>query len=158
MVDPDNRRAVDFTTRRAALETLPADPDWAALCASWPDGRIKLALTRRLLALRDEHRALFERGDYVAVKVEGEHKDHVLAFARRHGEEAVVVSVGRHFAPLTDGGREWPIARRWRASLIIDELGPLEDCLVPERRFRGREIAISDLFATMPVALLRRRA
>src|SRR5207244_2618256 len=67
LVDPDNRRPVDFAARRTALAALAAEPDWRALQACWQDGRIKLALTRRLLALRNALAQLFRDGEYVPV-------------------------------------------------------------------------------------------
>ena len=68
LVDPDNRRPVDFAARRAALDTSAA-PDWAALASSWTDGRIKLALTHRLLMLRNELPAVFADGAYDVIRV-----------------------------------------------------------------------------------------
>src|SRR4029077_2332089 len=54
LVDPDNRRPVDFKSLQAALANVSDAPDWSALAAHWADGRIKLALTHRLLTLRRE--------------------------------------------------------------------------------------------------------
>ena len=81
LVDPDNRRPVDFAARQAAL-AADAEPDWPALAANWPDGRIKLALTHRLLSLRNEMPALFRDGGYEPVEVTGPHRDHIVAFRR----------------------------------------------------------------------------
>lgn len=107
LVDPDNRRPVDFSARHAALGTLD-NPDWNHLIKSWPDGQLKLAWTRHLLKLRSELPDVFARGDYQPLQVRGAHAEHVVAFARRHGRAAVIVAVGRHFAPFTQAGREWP--------------------------------------------------
>ena len=68
LVDPDNRHPVDFAARQAAVG---GEPDWDALAKSWTDGRIKLALTHRLLALRDNLPAVFRDGDYRPVEVPG---------------------------------------------------------------------------------------
>lgn len=107
LVDPDNRRPVDFSARHASLGTLD-NPDWNHLIKSWPDGQLKLAWTRHLLKLRNELPDVFARGDYQPLQVRGAHADHVVAFARRHGRAAAIVAVGRHFAPFTQAGREWP--------------------------------------------------
>jgi (1->4)-alpha-D-glucan 1-alpha-D-glucosylmutase len=154
LVDPDNRRPVDFAARQAALAALATEPDWQMLQRCWEDGRIKLALTRRLLALRKAYGQLFRNGDYVPVRVEGEHRDHVLAFARCRGREAVIVAVGRRFGRFTDGGREWPRNGGWRASLMPNGFASMTDLLVPTRSFPGTEIPVADLFATMPFAVL----
>lgn len=155
LVDPDNRRPVDFTARQAALATLAAGPDWQELKAGWQDGRIKLALTNRLLALRNALAELFRNGDYTPVRVEGEHRDHVLAFARCHGREAVIVAVGRQFFRFTHDGREWPRAAGWRASLVLSGFGSIKDLLVRGRSFAENEIPVADLFATLPFAVLQ---
>src|SRR5205085_9582514 len=83
LVDPDNRRPVDYQQRRellASLETAPPEE----LLRQWPDGRIKLLLTQRLLRLRREHAELFKRGNYVPLTVSGEFADCCVAFAREH--------------------------------------------------------------------------
>ena len=89
LVDPDNRRPVDYALRRA---TLDASTPLAALLGQWRDGRIKQALIAEVLDLRMAHPQLFRRGDYLPLEVQGEHADKVLAFARvAEGERAIVV-------------------------------------------------------------------
>src|SRR6202035_5280733 len=63
LVDPDNRRPVDFAERAADLEKVER-PDWADLAQHWPDGKIKLAWTRHLLQLRAELADVFAHGGY----------------------------------------------------------------------------------------------
>ncbi len=118
LVDPDNRRPVDFGARHAALNALD-EPDWNALMARWPDGLIKLAWTRRLLKLRNALADVFTQGDYQPLAVQGTHADHVVAFARRHGRSAAIVVVGRHFAPLTQAGRDWPAPESFDATIDL---------------------------------------
>ena len=81
LVDPDNRRPVDFAARAAGLDAAPL----ADLAAHWRDGRIKQAVIARTLALRRERPALFADGSYEPIAVRGEHADRVIAFARRLG-------------------------------------------------------------------------
>jgi (1->4)-alpha-D-glucan 1-alpha-D-glucosylmutase len=154
LVDPDNRRPVDFAARRAALD-VSAAPDWPALARAWTDGRIKLALTHRLLALRNELPAVFADGTYEPVEVTGPDRAHIVAFCRARGRDRVVVAVGRHFARLTDTGRHWP-DRGWQAELNLDPRNRrgLRDAL----RRDGTEcdrLDIARLFAVLPVAVLR---
>ncbi|MBH5368596.1 malto-oligosyltrehalose synthase [Bradyrhizobium glycinis] len=118
LVDPDNRRPVDFAARHAALTSLEA-PDWRGLVQSWPDGKLKLAWTRHLLKLRNELADVFAQGDYQPLEVRGAHADHVIAFARRHGRAAAIVVAGRHFAPFTQAGREWPAPEGIDATIDI---------------------------------------
>ncbi|MBM7061891.1 malto-oligosyltrehalose synthase [Pseudomonas sp. UL073] len=97
LVDPDNRRPVDFAARQATRNTL-AMP--AALLRHWTDGHIKQWLIIRLLALRAEQPALFATGDFRALAVEGAQAERVLAFARRLGEQCLIVVVPRLSVPL----------------------------------------------------------
>lgn len=101
LVDPDNRRAVDFAFRQSLLaslaesEALPQD-----LLATWTDGRIKMALLRRLLRLRGDHPKLFRDGSYVPLSTSGNAGANLIAFTRQHDRETVVVVAGRHFMRL----------------------------------------------------------
>jgi (1->4)-alpha-D-glucan 1-alpha-D-glucosylmutase len=155
LVDPDNRRTVDFRARIEAIDAVGDRPDWAALTESWPDGRIKLALTRRLLALRNELRLTFRDGSYQPLAVEGPHRDHVVAFARAAGRDAAIIVVGRHFAPLTEGGRNWPAARVWEASVTLDGFSSLRHWLTPDKPVSAGTLPVSSLFGTLPVAVLQ---
>ena len=106
MVDPDNRRPVDFTRRRNDLailrERAAADREGVLreLCAAPHDARIKLLVTHLLLTARREHPDLFARGSYRALDVTGERRDQVVAFLRRWQTKLAVVIVGRCFADL----------------------------------------------------------
>lgn len=155
LVDPDNRRAVDFDARRAALAAVDDAPDWEALAAAWPDGRIKLALTRRLLALRRSLPDLFANGGYEPVPVEGPQAGHVLAFARTGRRDAVVVVVGRHFAPLTDGGRRWLDPAALDASVVLDGYAVRADVLRPGAPLPSGRVPARALLGPLPVAVLR---
>jgi (1->4)-alpha-D-glucan 1-alpha-D-glucosylmutase len=97
LVDPDNRRPVDFDRRARLLEQLvkrleqDRDPLLAELCADPRDGRVKLLLVHELLRLRRERPAVFLEGRYEPLLASGEHGERVVAFARTHGEDCVVV-------------------------------------------------------------------
>jgi (1->4)-alpha-D-glucan 1-alpha-D-glucosylmutase len=151
LVDPDNRRAVDFALREAALD---ARNDWPTLARNWSDGRIKLALIRHLLAIRNRFAALFQAGDYRQLRVRGPDAEHVVAFARSDQGEAAIVVVGRHFGRLSGGGRRWPDHYAWRAAICATGLGSLRDLLTPDHIIADGEIAVSHLFRSLPVAVL----
>ncbi|MFQ3457855.1 malto-oligosyltrehalose synthase, partial [Bradyrhizobium sp. UFLA01-814] len=148
LVDPDNRRPVDFTERAGMLATLET-PDWDALALDWRDGRLKFAWTRHLLRLRNEMADVFTSGDYVPLAVSGPHRDHVIAFARRHGREAAIVAVAKSFAPFTQGGRSWPRPEAFEGE--IDAAG----YALPDGATR---IQLPALFADLPVAVLKAKA
>ncbi len=95
LVDPDNRRPVDFSARRHALAASEPMP---ALVASWRDGRIKQALLQSLLSLRGRLRGVFSHGSYEPLRVSGVRARHLLAFVRQHGDDMVVVLIARCLA------------------------------------------------------------
>ncbi|MHC8333707.1 malto-oligosyltrehalose synthase [Pseudomonas sp. LB3P25] len=89
LVDPDNRRPVDYASRQQSMQTPLALPE---LLANWQDGRIKQALIAQVLNLRLEHTELFRRGTYQALEVVGSQAHRVLAFARSlEGKHAIVI-------------------------------------------------------------------
>jgi (1->4)-alpha-D-glucan 1-alpha-D-glucosylmutase len=151
LVDPDNRRPVDFDLRRRVLEE-EAEPDWPALAARWQDGRIKLALTRRLLALRQHFADVFQRGSYEPLPVEGPHAGHVIAFARSFRRQRLVVVVARHFAALTDGGRHWPAS--WEGRIGAQSKMTYEPLLGGEEGRRTSDLSLAGLFSELPVCVL----
>ncbi len=149
MVDPDNRRPVDFAERAAVL-TQTAKPDWQALVQGWPNGRIKLAWTGHLIALRNEFPDVFAHGDYEPLEVSGPHRDHVVAFARRRGRRAVIVAAARWFAPLSEQGRKWPNGHAFEGELHVDGYS-LESARGPDRA----RIPLAALFRHLPLAALK---
>jgi len=99
LVDPDNRRPVDFSLRMASLEGSALD----ALAASWRDGRIKQAVIARVLAVRRAAPRLFAEGSYQPVEVEGPLARHILAFARILGDQiAITVACRLTFGLLAE--------------------------------------------------------
>jgi (1->4)-alpha-D-glucan 1-alpha-D-glucosylmutase len=92
LVDPDNRRPVDYERRRAALaDGVEAE----RLLATWRDGRVKQAVMRTVLRLRRQAESLFARGCYRKLAVEGPLSDRIIAFARMDAGSALVVVVPR---------------------------------------------------------------
>ncbi|HET6493206.1 MAG TPA: hypothetical protein VFG44_09545, partial [Burkholderiales bacterium] len=149
LVDPDNRRPVDFSRRTEFLNAREAD--WAELASDWRSGRIKFQLTRKLLQLRAEWPAVFQQGNYQPLAVTGPHREHVIAFSRGRRNQQLIVAVGRHFAALTGGGGHWPQA--WDARLDLPS-GSYEPVLSPLSDSCSGSIALSDLFSPIPVAIL----
>jgi (1->4)-alpha-D-glucan 1-alpha-D-glucosylmutase len=168
LVDPDNRRPVDFAARRALLGELRPHPERpaaglaAALAAAPEDGRIKLFCTQRALTFRRSRRPLFEQGRYDPLTAAGAAADHVLAFARVRGETATLAVVGRHFVRLCPDG-EHPVGERWRdtrlrlpealaarryRNVLTDEL------IEPASAGPEPSLPLAHVFAHLPVALL----
>ncbi|HYW64026.1 MAG TPA: malto-oligosyltrehalose synthase [Bradyrhizobium sp.] len=148
LVDPDNRRPVDFAGRQAALAALEA-PDWTSLTQNWRDGRIKLAWTRHLLKLRSELAEVFAKGDYQPLEVSGRHREHVIAFARRYNGDAAIVAVGKALAPLTQGGRAWPLPDAFEGGIRVSGYAI--------QGLARKELPLAQAFAHLPAAVLRAR-
>ncbi|MGL6243328.1 malto-oligosyltrehalose synthase [Pseudomonas sp.] len=111
LVDPDNRRPVDYASRQQAMQVSLNLPD---LLAHWHDGRIKQTLIRQVLNLRAEHADLFRQGTYQALEVVGSQAHRVLAFAREHEGTRAIVIVPIRCAPLLENSAEPRIdALRW---------------------------------------------
>jgi len=92
---------------------------------------------------------VFTSGDYEPLAVSGPHRDHVVAFARRHGREAVIVAVAKSFAPFTQGGRHWPRPEAYEGEI------DLAGYSLPDGETRAQ---LSTLFANLPVAVVKAKA
>ncbi len=153
LVDPDNRRPVDFKARAAALESMDA-PDWESLVQNWSNGHLKLAWTRQLLKLRTELADVFAYGDYEPLEVSGPHRDHVIAFARRRGRDAAIIAVAKSFAAFSQGGRVWPRAEAFDGALNV---GGYSVQGLGGGEANAAEVRLSALFRHLPAAVLKAR-
>ncbi len=144
LVDPDNRRPIDFAERVAVLEKIKT-PDWPALTQNWTNSHVKFAWTRELLKLRSEMADVFTEGEYEPLTVTGPHAEHIIAFARRHQRDAAIVIVGRALAAFTDGGRAW-----------FD--GSKLDATVHAPGYDLSEIRAAEHLARLPVAIIKAQA
>ncbi|MBR1151915.1 malto-oligosyltrehalose synthase [Bradyrhizobium sp. JYMT SZCCT0428] len=151
LVDPDNRRPVDFAKRADLLASLQT-PDWDQLVQDWPSGKLKLAWTRHLLKLRTELADVFTNGDYQPLDISGPHRDHFIAFARRRGREAAIVVVTKSFAAFSETGRAWPRAESYDATLDVGGYSAEGFADADASQLR-----ISDLLGHLPVAVLKAR-
>jgi (1->4)-alpha-D-glucan 1-alpha-D-glucosylmutase len=151
LVDPDNRRPVDFAERARVLRSLET-PDWDRLTQDWPSGQLKFAWTRHLLKLRTDLAAVFTDGDYAPLDVSGPHHDHVIAFARRRGRDAAIIVATRSLAPLTDNGRSWPGPDRFDAAINVSGYA-IEGFADAD----ASQLRLSDLLGHLPVAVLKAR-
>ncbi len=175
LVDPDNRRPVDYAQRaalldaHAALLARPAEHErlagLARLAATPVDGRLKLWVIWRLLALRRDDPALFDDGRYIPLKTSGRARDHLVAYARRTQQGLLIVLVGRLFAKLLQqperpcvGEACWgdasvdlsPAFRGWESGgaqmLALDVLSQ------SQRRLARGPLRVADAFQCMPAA------
>ncbi len=119
LVDPDNRRAVDFGLRETLLDSVAAREP-AALVSDWLDGALKLRILRAGLAARQKAPALFTSGDYVPLELEGTRADRVIAFARLAGDRAaIVVAPIRAMPLLADADTPMATAEAWGDTRVV---------------------------------------
>jgi (1->4)-alpha-D-glucan 1-alpha-D-glucosylmutase len=162
LVDPDNRRPVDYGVRRALLHQIrERTGDRAALArdllARFADGAIKLYVTHTLLALRRDDPALFLEGGYRPIDA----GEHVVAFVRerpegpgRTGRPALVCVVPRLAWKLTRGERRWPIGDAWGDRTIPLPGGAWRDVLTGARHAVAGEAKLAEVLGSFPLAVL----
>jgi (1->4)-alpha-D-glucan 1-alpha-D-glucosylmutase len=149
LVDPDNRRPVDYEARaRALADETPAE----ALLAAWPDGRIKQRVTTRLLKDRAAHPALYADGDYRPLAARGEHARRVAAFTREHGGERLLVAVPRLVSPLMRDDRLPLGPEAWGDTGLPLPPGDWRDAITGAPASEG---SLGELFRALPIAVLR---
>ncbi len=172
LVDPDNRRPVDYERRRALLADLDAAlrEEGAASLASRvldaSDDRLKLYATTALLRFRRARRDLFERGGYEPVLGDGARKDHLFAFARILGDEHLIVAVPRLVATLLPDSGVPPLGESiWgETQLVVPSTGRAEyrnvftdQCVAIHHEDGRATIRAGDVFELFPIALLEAR-
>jgi len=154
LVDPDNRRPVDYTQRQQWLQQVR---DFPTLLRGWRDGAVKARLTALLLQLRSTHPALFAKGDYQPLNAGVSGDAQVLAFRRQYRRQSLVVAVTRLGAgDASEGDLPLLVApARWgQASLALGQATyrhVLDGSVLQPQRGR---MALSTLFARSPVAVL----
>ncbi len=150
LVDPDNRRPVDYAARRKMIDGLTsAAPE--ELLARWPDGRIKMFLTQRLLQFRNEHVDLFARGEYLALSARGTFADCVVSFARRLDQQMIVV-----ISPRLSSRVGFPtIGEKWQDTVIDLPFEYARDIFTGrEIHAQDRQLHLRDALAVLPFAAL----
>ncbi len=170
LVDPDNRRPVDYAQRQAALRSIRAacDERGAAACAGelldrLQDGQIKLYLTWKTLALRRACEALFRDGDYLPLKTHGARAEQLCAFSRHAHGERLVVLVPRLFGSLMDGGARPTGAAVWGDTWVelpermqTQWINVLTDQQIETQQLAGTPgLLLAQVFEWFPYALLR---
>lgn len=170
LVDPDNRRPVDYVTRTAMLAELrdlagkmPAAKLARDLTAAKEDGRIKMHLISHALEFRGKNREVFERGEYTAIDAAGVHAGHVCAFERRWGSVSIITAAPRFLTCLISGSGSVPFGEAvWQDTrLVLPEHAGAEfrnvftgEVVTAAREGAGRALLLAHVFAGYPVALL----
>jgi (1->4)-alpha-D-glucan 1-alpha-D-glucosylmutase len=165
LVDPDNRRQVDFEWRKQMLDQLSRganEVNAVDLCRDMlrdgRDGRLKMWITSRALSFRREHKQLFQNGSYLPLRVRRGREEHIVAFARRHSGNTSVTVVPRLSYTLMKGKEEPPLGAVWGDSEIAlppEAVGKrLQNIFTGESLDAGESVLCREVFANFPVALL----
>jgi len=160
LVDPDNRRPVDFDWRSTALREVKKgfrrDPEGLPeeLLDKWEDGRVKLFLICRALEVRRRFHVLFDEGDYRLITAEGARGDRILAFARTRGTSVAVTVVPRFPTALVEAVRSPLGPGVWGDTRL--ELPPAEwkEAITGRPLGRRDSVPVSEVLSGFPVALL----
>ena len=154
LVDPDNRRRVDYNRRREMLETLStATPH--ELIQTWPDGRIKMFLTQRVLRFHREHADLFQHGEYLPLRASGTFAECCVSFTRQLADKWILVIVPRlssrvGFPPIGEAWKDTAI--QLPEALPVAQAHDLFTCRpVP---LQDRQVNLADPLSIVPFAVI----
>jgi (1->4)-alpha-D-glucan 1-alpha-D-glucosylmutase len=154
LVDPDNRRRVDYDLRRQLLKSLSSiSPE--ELMRTWPDGRIKLFLTKHMLQLRRGHTDLFARGEYLPLQTSGLFAECCVSFIRRLNNNWIAIIAPR----LSSRIGFPPVGEAWQNTAIqLPEAFSLKDAhhlfTCQPIRYHKRQLAVRDVFSVLPFAVV----
>ncbi|MDP1771048.1 MAG: malto-oligosyltrehalose synthase [Methylobacter sp.] len=173
LVDPDNRRPVDFGHRRTLLDSLltlttlesqQRSAGVRALCDTLEDGRTKLLIVRTALALRERWPDVFLQGSYLPLAVKGEHAAHLCAYARIAGGRTVITVAPRFFAQLLGETDMLPLGEKIWGNTTVDlpfhrrdnpySCAFTEKVLKPQQRRSGWCLPVAQVLAEFPVGLI----
>ena len=163
LVDPDNRRPVDFEKRRAMLAGIREQDDADTgrlvqdLLATREDGRIKLFLIYRALKAKKANREIFRSGAYLPLESAGRFRSHVIAFAWRYQRQWALVMAPRFLSHLVQEG-DFPLGRQvWEDTEVIMPNGApaaWRNVITSEVLSAGISQSVGDILLSFPVALL----
>lgn len=163
LVDPDNRRPVDYGQRQAWLQEIQYrtnhDHLWLIkeLLANKEDGRIKMFILHKSLQGRREHAGLFAHGRFFPVEVKGELANHVLAFGRQYKKDWLLVVVPRLLSRIINPQQE-PLGKAiWKnTQLDVPADGPKEwyNLFTEQSVSSPKKMAVAKILHQLPVALL----
>ncbi len=165
LVDPDNRRPVDFMHRQTLLRSLASTGScMQEYMSCLEDGRAKMHVTRQALALQRRYPALFRRGEYLAMEIRGPRAGQLVAFARVCKGKTVIVVVARWTAALINAMPSWSASQgQWQKTYLIlpSEAGNYsfrdvlcDEYIRPVQVDTEMQLAAGDVLQQAPLALL----
>lgn len=167
LVDPDNRRPIDFTNGKYLLksivEKLPNPSNLLQQLMEHPeDGRIKLFVTLKALNFRQKEPLLFSHGAYIPLEVQGPRQNHIVAFARKREGKTAVVITSRFFTSLMSGSQPQIEPSKWRNTYVVIPEGINEkfsnifngEQALSDHRNNQNVLDLEKIFVSAPFALL----
>ena len=165
MVDPDNRRKVNYEQREQFLRQLleAGEKEEKALLKKemkeLTDAKIKLFLTHKFLVFRKEHPVLFSQGNYIPVQVEGKHNDKLLAFIRNHQNEFCLVVAPLYPSLVAGGMTYFPTKADWEDTALVLDMKDLPENWTnglsgEPHRLNSGKLAVGDVLEQFPLAYL----
>jgi malto-oligosyltrehalose synthase/4-alpha-glucanotransferase len=155
LVDPDNRRPVDYSLREELLNTAETTVPVSKMWKDRFNGQIKVWLTGKLLQLRAEHPDLFNKGDYIPLKVTGKYKNELIAFARAYRDTWIVLIVPVDIAAICCDDLEAPID--WAdTQVVFPKDAPVictDQLLNRNIKFNGT-LGLGEIISDIPLAVL----
>jgi (1->4)-alpha-D-glucan 1-alpha-D-glucosylmutase len=168
LVDPDNRRPVDYKRREKFLAEIEEESHGSParfisdLLLNWRDGRVKLYLTWKILNLRRRNSSLFLDGEFLPLKTAGKRSHNLIAYARRYKDDWVIVAAPKWLAHEQAPMNQNRMTAFWRNTKILLPKGSpqryeniLAGGILPAKHSRGRaSLRVSELMGDFPVGCL----
>lgn len=161
LVDPDNRRPVDYETRASVLVEFDHPVNFKNLLKERFSGKIKMWLTKTLLEIRKAEADVFEHGAYVPLEVEGKYSQHICAFARQYKAQWLITVVPLGFAKCCSDQNVAADSFDWEDTAVLLPNGaPLgwQDLLTGKKEYKDplhQGIQVSQLFNEVPLAVMK---
>ncbi|EAZ87967.1 Alpha amylase, catalytic region, partial [Crocosphaera chwakensis CCY0110] len=163
LVDPDNRRPVNYQQRQEILKEIKerSQQDLSTLITELKDtakdGRIKLFLITQALEVRNQNIKLFQEGDYIPLTIRGKYADHVVAFARVYDNQCSITVVPRYLTSLVSPPNYALREEVWQDT-YLEVPHQLQsnwfNNLTGEVLSNQETLTIGSIFQSFPVALL----
>lgn len=161
LVDPDNRRPVDYETRASVLVEFDHPVNFKNLLKERFSGKIKMWLTKTLLEIRKAEADVFEHGAYVPLEVQGKYSQHICAFARQYKAQWLITVVPLGFAKCCSDQNVAADSFDWEDTAVLLPNGaPLgwQNLLTGKKEYKDplhQGIQVSQLFNQVPLAVMK---
>lgn len=158
LVDPDNRRPVNYQQRNEFLQEIKVKSDRdilqaiAELIKTKENGKVKLFLTHQLLKARQQYIEIFQNGDYQPLEITGKHRERLITFTRNYRDKTIVAIAPRFLTKIIEPG-QLPLGEVWEDTSLHLAAKNWRN-LIDDRTIVGENLAVGEILQHFPVALL----